>query len=198
MLGTITSADGVTLPRLQFAEMLAVKHGLTVEKVLELARACETDMELPDDTPANEYACTEEFCKAVEYTKMLREAPGMTRDAAQKAKEGRLTVLPAKSLNSQELEIVEAARSARLDNSYQQLREIFDFAEDMSSVKPKANVIVSPVDWGKLYGFGRIRVPVETGPAFLWFAHFTSSTSMMSSLRTSLFSSFSSQVSPVM
>lgn len=152
MLGTIIlPKTGESLPRLQFAEMLAAKHGMTVESVLAAARHCETDMDLPEDTPSNVYACVEEFCQAVEYTKAMREG----HKPPETPKEARLTVHEPKSLDSQELEIVEAARNARLDNgAYSQLRKVFDFAEDMSSVRVKQGAIVTPTDWSKLLGVG--------------------------------------------
>lgn len=144
MLGTIVTPQGETLPRLQYMEMLAAKYQLTVERVQALGRHCENDDMLPDDAPSNEYNCVEEYCKAVEHTKLLREGANPR---------------PVKSevviANSQEQEMVEVGRSARLDgDAYQKLREVFDFADDMSAVRPKPNVIIAPTDWARLYGLG--------------------------------------------
>lgn len=56
--------------------------------------------------------------------------------------------------NSQEIAIVEAAKGARLDNSYSDLREVFDMDDQMLSVRIKEGAIVTPADLGKLAGFG--------------------------------------------
>jgi len=73
---------------------------------------------------------------------------------ARVVQETQLTVLPGKQYNSQEHEIIEAAKAARLDNCYSELRDVFDFDDSMLTVKAKDGAIPTPADYGKLAGFG--------------------------------------------
>jgi hypothetical protein len=51
-----------------------------------------------------------------------------------------------------ELQIVNAAKSAS-KASYTELRDLFDFGDNLAYVKVKDGAIVTPADWGKVWGF---------------------------------------------
>lgn len=147
MLAQITLTNGITIPRKDYAEAIAQESKLETNRVYELIRLCETDGDMDEDSPREEYDLMERICEDVQRTQDIL-------DGKVTVKELNLTVLPANEMTSQEIAIVEAARTTSLSNGYSSLAERFDFGPEMNQFKIKSGSIASPVDYGAAIGLG--------------------------------------------
>lgn len=147
MLATLTLENGITVPRKDYAESLAIENKLAVNDIYSLMRACETDEDLDDEAPKEWFDVVERICMDVDRTKDL--AAGKTT-----IKEINLSIVSAKDMNAQEVSIVQAAKDTGLANGYSDLSSRLDFGADMNQCKPKVGAIVSPADFGAAIGMG--------------------------------------------
>ena len=149
MLGEIKTTNGVTLPRLEYAQSQAVKWSCTVEDVLLAMATCERDeSDLPEDWAGNLLEMTEECCADI------ANSGGSVGFLVQEhAHNGALTVQPAAG-NSQDAQMVNAAREVTAANGFQKLDAYFEFGEGFDDLTPKKDAIVTPIQYAEATAFG--------------------------------------------
>lgn len=146
MLGNITTSDGQTHPRREYAEMVAVKHSVPVASIYLLLRACELSEPLPENMPQEYFSVMEEICLDVARS-------GGEPDTTLVVTEKRV-LAPSLAQECTDENIVKAARETTVVNGFEELKDIFDFGSLHDELVPKKDAIVTPMDYAKAIGYG--------------------------------------------
>lgn len=178
MLGNITILSGAKIPRKEYLAYRASLHAGATEAIVAAAlRRCETgESDFPEDFPESLYEMAEAICADVvrsggEVDPIIEEQVHQhTRtetplEAPQEESEGDVAVMVLEAVPDTDTLILNAAKNARLDNSYTELREKFDFSQDMTDAQVKPGVRICPEDFGQLAGFA-----LDLGKRSLWLA----------------------------
>lgn len=161
MLGSITILNGNVLTRSQYLEYRASLSGESEDTIKMLCRRCETgETDFPPDFPERLFDLASQICEDIKRSGgeidpcIEEQVHSHTHAATETTAEAPLSVEEKPDTPSTEMLVVEAAREARLEGgTYNQLREVFEFSDDMTHVRTKDGAIVSPQDWGALLGF---------------------------------------------
>lgn len=136
--------------------------------IQKMVDVCRSGDDLPEDSPKEDYEIIEAICQLLEQSKQWEaahtgpETPAggpLTEEPAQECS----VVVCEPTLSTEEL-IVQGAKEARLDNgAYQKLSEIFEFGDDMTSIRTREGAIETPEHAGMLLGLG-----ANMGKCGLW------------------------------
>lgn len=161
MIGTITLISGNKISRPEYIAYRASLHAGATEDLVKICMArCERgDSDFPEDFPESLMDMASLICEDIsrsggEVDPVVEDQIHSRSHAAPKAiKEAEgIEVFPVGPTKCVELQIVDAAKGAS-KASYTELRELFDFGDNLAYVRPKDGMPVTPADWGRVWGF---------------------------------------------
>lgn len=160
MLANITILNGNVLTRASYITYRSQLANVPEDLIKQLMRRCETgETEFPPDFPEEHFTLAETIC--TDIARSGGQVDPIAEETIHQHTHSEPETAPVAAITPEVLPptaptetlILEAARAARLEGgSYSKLREVFDFSEEMTVVRVREGVIVTPQDWGSLLG----------------------------------------------